>query len=74
MRECALSMRKYVVFRIEYDFFTYILYIFRLIISYRNGLIIRSLFIICVKMCNFIVLDIGKMCIFVSENNIKMCK
>ena len=54
-------------------FFTYILYIFRLI-SHRNGLIIRSLFIICVKMCNFIVFDIRKMCIFAPENNIKMCK
>lgn len=74
MRECALSMRKYVVFRIEYDFFTYILYIFRLIISYRNGLIIRSLFIIRIKMCNFIVFGTRKMCIFAPENNIKMCK
>ena len=64
----------FVIFRIEYDFFTYILYIFRLIISYRNGLIIRSLFIICVKMCDFIVFGIIKMCIFASENNIKMCK
>lgn len=67
-------MRKYVVFRIDYDFFTYILYIFRRIISYGNNLIIRSLFIICVKMCNFIVFNIRKMCIFASENNIKMCK
>ena len=54
-------------------FFTYILYIFR-IISNRNSLIIRSLFIIRVKMCNFIVFGIRKMCIFASENNIKMCK
>lgn len=67
-------MRKYVIFRIEYDFFTYILYIFRLIISYRNSLIIRSLFVICTKMCNFIVFGIRKMCIFAPENNIKMCK
>lgn len=67
-------MRKYVIFRIEYDFFTYILYIFRLIISYRNSLIIRSLFIIRIKMCNFTVFDIRKMCIFAPENNIKMCK
>lgn len=74
MRECALRMRKYVIFRIEYDFFTYILYIFRRIITNRNGLIIRSLFIICVKMCIFITFSIRKMCIFASENNIKMCK
>ena len=67
-------MRKYVIFRIDYDFFNFILYIFRRIISNRNRLIIRSLFVICVKMCNFIVLDIRKMCIFASENNIKMCK
>ena len=55
-------------------FFTYILYIFRLIISYRNGLIIRGLFVICVKMCNFVVFGIRKMCIFAPENNTKMCK
>ena len=62
------------IFRIEYDFSTYILYIFRRIISYGNNLIIRSLFIIRKKMCNFIVLGIRKMCIFAPENNIKLCK
>ena len=55
-------------------FFTYIFYIFRRIISNRNSLIIRSLFVVCVKMCNIIMFDIGKMCIFAPGNNIKMCK
>lgn len=74
MRECALRMRKYVIFRIEYDFFTYIFYIFRRIIGYGNNLIIRSLFIVRIEMCNFIVFGIIKMCIFAPENNTKMCK
>ena len=52
-------------------FFTYILYIFRRIISNRNSLIIRSLFIICVKMCNLIVFNIRKMCIFASSKRNK---
>ena len=67
-------MRKYVIFRIDYDFFTYILYIFWLIISYRNCLIIRGLSIVCIKMCIFIVFGVRKMCIFAPENNIKICK
>lgn len=62
------------IFRIDYDFFTYILYIFRRIITDRSSLIVSRLFIICVKMCNFIVFGIRKMCIFAPENNIKMCK
>ena len=45
-----------------------------MIISHRNDLIIRSLFTICIKMCNFIVFSIRKMCNFASKNNIKMCK
>ena len=67
-------MSKCVIWGIDYVFFTYILYISRMIISNRNSLIIRSLFIIRIKMCNFTVFDIRKMCIFASENNIKMCK
>lgn len=74
MCECALRMREYVNFRIDYDLFTYILYVFRMIISNRNSLIIMDLFVVCVKMCNFIMFDIRKMCIFAPENNIKMCK
>ena len=34
-----------------------------MIISQRNGLIIRRLFVICIKMCFFMVFSIGKMCI-----------
>ena len=45
-----------------------------MIISNGNSLIISDLFVVCVKMCNFIMFDIGKMCIFAPENNIKMCK
>ena len=41
-------------------FFTYILYIFRRIITDRNRLIISRLFIICVKMCNLIVFVIRR--------------
>ncbi len=55
-------------------FFTYIFYIFRRIITDRNSLIISRLLIVYVKMCNFTVFGIRKMCIFASENNIKMCK
>ena len=67
MRECTLRMRKYVIFRIEYDFFTYNMYVFRMIISNGNNLIIRNLFIIHIKMCNFVVFGIRKMCIFALE-------
>lgn len=45
-----------------------------MIISNRNSLIIRRLFVIFIKMCIFIVFSIRKMCIFASKNNIKMCK
>ena len=50
-------------FGLSMTFLTYILYISRMIISQRNGLIIRRLFVICIKMCFFMVFSIGKMCI-----------